>query len=337
MAHSVSLSASLRGVLKLLKCFALYLLIRATADSRPSLTGILTGCMIGLALVAGDGVWQVVTGQDLFYHRQPDYALDGQVERALATFHHPASFAIHLATFAPLLCAWGLLGPRRWRAPCLGACGVVAAAVLLARSRGGLLAFLCALVVLAWWLRRWTPLLVALITAGVQAATVPPAVKAWATTMPTLLEQLTQPDRLSYWQAAINMVSAHPFLGVGINTFVKAYPFYRVAGDPFAEIGPYAHNQYLHLAAELGWPGLAVFVVLVALVLLAVRRRLAARAAAPYEAFVSAGLGAGLVGYLVDGLFESSLFYARGSITFWFLVGLIMATDALGSRAAPPP
>jgi O-antigen ligase len=130
------------------------------------------------------------------------------------------------------------------------------------------------------------------------------------------------------------MVKAHPLIGVGTNTFARAYPSYHIAGDPFIDIGPYAHNQYLHLAAELGWVGVAVFSILLVGVFLAIRRCLAARASAPYEAIVSAGLGAGLIGFLVVGLFESSLFHARGPMRFWFLVGLIMAVDAIRTRGA---
>jgi hypothetical protein len=69
-------------------------------------------------------------------------------------------------------------------------------------------------------------------------------------------------------------------------------------------------------------------------VFLAIRRCLAARAAAPFEAIVNAGLGAGLVGFLAVGLFESSLFHARGPMRFWLLVGLIMAVDAIRARGA---
>lgn len=332
--NSIDLGSSLRGLQKLLKYFALYLLVYQTVDSQRSLTGVLKGCVVGMALVVGDGLWQAIFGYDLIYHRPPSYALGGAVERIEATFHHPGSLGSHLATFAPLIVTLGLLGSRRWRWPLLGVCGLTTAVVMLGRSRSGLLAFVCGLVLVAYWLRQWAPLVLAAMTAGVAAITIPPAVKAWAATQPTFFYQLAEPDRLAYWQAAINMVKAHPLIGVGTNTFAKAYPSYRIAGDPFTDIGPYAHNQYLHLAAELGWSGVAVFSILLVVVFLAIRRGLAAKASAPVAAMVSAGLGAGLVGFLIVGLFESSLFHARGPMRFWFLVGLIMAVDAIRARGA---
>lgn len=331
--NSIDLEASLRGLQKLLKYFALYLLVYDTVDSRRSLTGVLKGCVVGMAVVVGDGLWQAIFGYDLIYHRSPSYTLGGVVERIEATFHHPGSLGGYLATFVPLLVTLGLLGSRRWRWPLLGVCGLTATVVVLNRSRSGLLAFVCGLVLVAFWLRQWAPLVLAAVTAGVEVLTIPLAVKAWAATQPTFLHQLADPDRLTYWQAAINMVKAHLFIGVGTNTFAKAYSSYRIAGDPFTDIGPYAHNQYLHLAAELGWVGVTVFSILLVVVFLAIRRCLAARASAPFEAMISAGLGAGLIGFLIVGLFESSLFHARAPMRFWFLIGLIMAVDAIRARA----
>ncbi|MDP3703939.1 MAG: hypothetical protein Q8R78_06085, partial [Candidatus Omnitrophota bacterium] len=64
----------------------------------------------------------------------------------------------------------------------------------------------------------------------------------------------------------------------------------------------------------------------------ALARGLAERSRAPFESAISAGLGAGLIGYLFVGGFESSIFHARGSLIFWFLTGLIMATTSVASR-----
>ena len=330
MQNSVDLWASLKGLQKLFKAFGLYLVVLDTADSPRALRRVLVGVLVGLAVVVGDGLWQAVAGRDLIYGKPPAWTI-GSVERVIATFDHPASLSIHLVSFCPVLLALGLRGERRWRWPILGVVGLTSVVMVLARTRGGFLAFLLALILLSYWLRHWGPVALAAATIGLQAATMPPTVKAWAASMPSLWDQLTQPDRPIIWQTALNMVKAHPFIGVGVNTFVKAYPSYLAPGDPFGNtgIGPYAHNQYLHLAAELGWPGLALLGVLLVLIVLVVRRTLAARREHPMEAAMSAGLAAGLVGYLVIGLFESSLFYSRGGGTFWFVVGLIVATEAL--------
>jgi O-antigen ligase len=222
-----------------------------------------------------------------------------------------------------------------WR-PTLFALSIAAtAALLLARARGGFLAFVVSLPLLGVWLRHWIPPALAVLAAALQALTMPPAVKAWSATMPTLLHQLTEPDRLMYWTVALEMIKDHPIIGVGVNSFVKAYPRYEQAFGQFPDIGPYAHNQYLHLTAECGVLGLAVFLGVLVCVFSALARRLSQRTVAPFEAVVAAGLGAGLVAYLINGVLESSLFYSRGAPIFWLVVGLLMATDAIVLKAAP--
>jgi putative inorganic carbon (HCO3(-)) transporter len=332
LANSVDVSASLQGLRKLLKYFALYLLVVETASSPRALRWILRGVIVGLSLTVLDALWQWFAGTDLLGNPLGD-ALDGAVQRVQATFHHPGGLSIYLVSFAPLLVALGIRGNSEWRLPLMSLVMLTIVVVVLNRSRAGFLAFLLALIFVGWWLRRWLPVVLAGATGMLQAMTVPPAVKAWAATMPSLFEQLAQPDRPLYWQAAINMVTAHPIIGVGANTFVKVYPAFCLPGDPAARVSPYAHNQYLHLAAELGLLGALIFGAVLVVVFRALRGGLERRSRAPKGAAISAGLGAGLVGYLFVGLFESSLFHARDSLIFWFLVGLIMAAASTPRRA----
>ncbi len=337
MVNTVDVGASLDGLRKLLKNFAWFLVVIDTVNSPAMLQRVLKACVIGLAIPVVDGLWQGAFDRDLLRGFSPSYALNGAVERIQASFHHPGSLGSHLATFAPLAVVAALRGPARWRRPLWLLFALTAVAVVLTRSRGSVLALLGGLLILGYWLRHWAPAALGAVTALAEAATAPPAVKAWAATMPTIFHQLAEPDRFSYWQAALNMITAHPVIGVGANTFVKAYPAYRVAGDPFTEIGPYAHNLYLHQAAELGLLGLAVLGLFLGAVWMAITKRVAAKRQAPTEALVNAGLGAGMVGYLIAGLFESSLFHARGSVRFWFLAALILAVDRIGTLTAATP
>lgn len=61
-------------------------------------------------------------------------------------------------------------------------------------------------------------------------------------------------ERLAHWQAAINMITAHPFLGVGFGNYATAYPNYQLINwnEPLG----HAHNYYLNIFAEVGIIGL---------------------------------------------------------------------------------
>ena len=328
MHNSVDISTSIKGIVKLLKYSGLYFLVCSTVNSRKALQGVLRGCLIGLLLVCADGIWQVIFGKDLLYGRALDTALN-TVRRVVATFNHPDDMSIYIVGVCPIALALALRTTHRRRLY-LGSLSVLATVVmLLSWTRGGLLALVGEMLVLAFWLRSWAPIALAASATAAVALTVDRAVTAWAARMPTLLHLLAEPDRLSYWQAALNMIRKHPFIGIGVNTFARTYPIYRIPGDNFSQVGPYAHNQYLHLAAEIGLIGFGVFLFLLGRVFWTGKRHMADRSQATFEAVTLSGLLAGLVGFLILGLVESSLFYLQGATLFWLLVGLVMATNKL--------
>ncbi len=61
-------------------------------------------------------------------------------------------------------------------------------------------------------------------------------------------------ERLAHWQAAINMITVHPFLGVGFGNYATVYPNYQLINwnEPLG----HAHNYYLNIFAEAGIIGL---------------------------------------------------------------------------------
>jgi O-antigen ligase len=67
-------------------------------------------------------------------------------------------------------------------------------------------------------------------------------------------------ERLAHWQAAVNMATEHPYLGVGFGNYEVAYPSYRLLNWKFP-LG-HAHNYYLNVLAETGIIGLTAYVVL---------------------------------------------------------------------------
>jgi O-antigen ligase len=87
--------------------------------------------------------------------------------------------------------------------------------------------------------------------------------------------------RLDGWRAASWMLEQHPLSGVGVGAFGPAYSPARLAlldrGVRFYERHVFAsfdsaHSEPLHVAAELGWPGLAALAWAALLVAGAVRR-----------------------------------------------------------------
>lgn len=67
-------------------------------------------------------------------------------------------------------------------------------------------------------------------------------------------------ERFAHWQAALNMATAHPFLGVGLGNYEVAYPDYRLLNWDLA-LG-HAHNYYLNVLGETGIIGLVAYLTL---------------------------------------------------------------------------
>jgi len=67
-------------------------------------------------------------------------------------------------------------------------------------------------------------------------------------------------ERAAHWQAASNMVEAHPWFGVGMGNYQVVYPQYRLVNWK-SPLG-HAHNVYLNVAAETGLLGLGAYVFL---------------------------------------------------------------------------
>ncbi len=68
--------------------------------------------------------------------------------------------------------------------------------------------------------------------------------------------------RIDVWISSFKMVAAQPLFGFGPGTFAAVYPYYRPSGY-WNTLNPFAHNEFLQVAAECGLP--ALFLVLLLL------------------------------------------------------------------------
>ncbi len=73
-------------------------------------------------------------------------------------------------------------------------------------------------------------------------------------------ENFANVERLAHWQAAVNMITAHPWFGIGFGNYENAYSQYNFLNWQIA-LG-HAHNYYLNVFAEAGIIGLIAYVAL---------------------------------------------------------------------------
>jgi putative inorganic carbon (hco3(-)) transporter len=139
--------------------------------------------------------------------------------------------------------------------------------------------------------------------------------------------------RLEIWSRAIFAILDFPLTGIGIGTFesvvTRVYPF---AGGAFASFPPDAHNALLQEALDFGVPGLILFAAVMAIALRSLARSIKSTAAGEAPRFLVAGLAGAFVGFLVHGLTDTIAFGAPYNVALWFLLALIMRSEA---RTAP--
>jgi len=222
------------------------------------------------------------------------------------------------------------------RALSLGAAVIGLVALLATFSRGGLVAMAAVLVVGVFYAGRWRPAVVAftLVAVVIGAIYVGSASSGAA-------ERLTSggtSGRTDIWTVGWRMVEANPLVGVGSGNYRAAAPGYllypgTIRRDDFIIDVPYAaHNIYLHVLAEMGVVGLALFLAVMGLCIGAANRAVALfrRDGRRSLELMGRALVVAILGTLVADFFVSEQYNKQ----LWILLAMGPALLAI-ARGAP--
>jgi putative inorganic carbon (hco3(-)) transporter len=152
-------------------------------------------------------------------------------------------------------------------------------ALIMSWSRGAWLGFAAGVVVLIffWPRQRWQGVLVTAVVGVLvlglwQANLLPPAITNRLTSfagdfqlgdvrgVPINDTNYAVLERLAFWQTAIRMAEAEPWLGVGLGNYTAVYDKYALINWT-TSLG-HAHNYYLNQLAETGFFGLLAYLLL---------------------------------------------------------------------------
>jgi O-antigen ligase len=124
---------------------------------------------------------------------------------------------------------------------------------------------------------------------------------------------------------AMEMIIAHPILGIGINNYTtvgKGFSFFYIYETAF-NLPPVVHNIYLLIASEIGLPGLFFFVWFIVLVFRQGLRGLRV-ISDELTSLLLCGFTAGLFGYLLSDMWGLSLRKLEIGYLFWWHAGMIV-------------
>jgi len=278
-------------------------------------------------------------------------------------FAESSGLAVHLVASLPLIGAMFFMTRHWWSRGMVLMIGALAVnTIVMTRTRNAIVGIAAMCVVAAFSLPRkyrakgWAAIVLGILLAAQLAD------PTWWKRMATVSaysEDTAITDRIACWRAALEMTGDYP-LGVGIGNFHQVVREY-IPGLAYTRS---AHNTFVACLAELGIPGLIVFLAIIGVALhrlTLIRRRancfepmlpieVAQRQMHFHLGWHAMAMRTALIGYLACGLFTTRL-YTEG---FWILVGLACcldnvaagifaqtdrqdATDALTSASPVPP
>jgi len=251
-------SLGIREWLRLATFLALYLLTVNLADLAWKRRFLVTMILVGLAVPAVVGFYQLLTGDT--YHD-----IYG-IRRISGTFVHPNPFGLYLATMTTVLL--GLLRDVqgiRQRLLVIAVLGLAVTLLVFTYSRSALAVLLAAVLGLALTGSAKQRLLV---LTGLALAAIPTApLLAWRF-MDLFTASAMTPEtnslawRLLNYRRLLDAFAESPLVGHGLKTISLANPTKSVSLEGHT-IGFASHNELLRVLVEQGLVGLVAYVVLV--------------------------------------------------------------------------
>jgi putative inorganic carbon (HCO3(-)) transporter len=245
------------------------------------------------------------------------------VGRALAI---AATLAIFLPATDPLL--------RRWRWAYALLCVPLGLGMIFSFARGAWVGVVAALVIVAVVARVWR-ILYPII--GVTILSIPVFLVLFRgaeriTSLFTLSEG-TNLSRLVIWTAALRVIRAHPFAGIGLDQFLYQDASFGIPNTRFQTVS-HPHNFILDTWLRLGIWGLILLLITIGVYFVSAVRAYRGREGTVLGALILA-LIAGMADHVVHGLFDMAYFTQDLALTFWMLLGLLGAV-LLWGRDRPP-
>jgi len=306
-----------------LKTLAIFVLLANVVTTRRRLALVAWALSLMAVPLAAFGVREYLSGR---------FIDGGPVKRILSyeapLTQNPNDLALMLNLILPLTVALFLL--HRHAAVRLGlllVIALVAVAVMMTFSRAGFLTLATIFVMYVLKLLRRPGRGWALAVFVVVLACLPLLPSSYVERLGTITNIEADPtgsaqERWNDTLATLRLVSRNPLVGAGIGMNILALNDLR--GPIWKEV----HNVYLEYAADLGLPGLVLFLSLMVLCLRAtveVQRRTAGEPDQRDLFLLAEGLQTGLVAFAVAAVFHPVAYHYY----FYYIAGL-----ALGARAA---
>ncbi|HST20029.1 MAG TPA: O-antigen ligase family protein [Blastocatellia bacterium] len=304
------------------KVVSIFILIINLIDSRERLRSLMKlvvvcGTIVALGTVKSYFAGELVT----------DAAKSLERAAGQGFFANPNELAMALNLLLPFAVVFGLTSKGMKRLAYFACAGILSFGVVVSFSRGGFLGLVALGGVIMWKAgrgKRATTVLAGLVLCCAFVVAMP---SGYSDRLFTILhtqndQTRSAQERQELFARAVEVIMYHPVIGVGVGNF-----------GIYSLKDKVAHNAYLEIAAELGVVGFIAYMVLIFAplrTLKRIERETYNTRAGPHgwnerereTYFLSIGLQAVLVAYMVCSFFQSSQY-------FWYLYYIVAYTVSL--------
>ena len=300
----------------------LYYLVVNNVQSMEQLKRLVITVLVSSGLVVAYGFYQYIHGVDISAFEWVDGEQFPDLKmRVFSTLHNPNLLASFLVVMMAIAGGLGLHTNRfRDKAVYFGLVLALGTCLVLTYSRGAWLSVLAVISLYGFLYNKRLLWLLILLPIGIMAGHEVVMERLMSIANPT---DTSATLRIALWESTLAMIAHNPFLGIGWGAYSMVYPEYDFfVLDAGTKIF-HAHNMYLHIAAEIGIPGLLAFLGLICGHAV-VAFRLAASARNRWTGGLMMGVLAALLGIAVSGFTDYTMFSTQMSMLFWLLNAMVM-------------
>ncbi len=345
--YSPNLKETMEGMTKLLKWMLLFYAISDSIRTKSQLSWVIGMWIVSAFLVSLDGLYQYAFGHDLIRHMSIQYFNPG-INRIRATYNHATLLAAYLDPILAMFFVLAIFNKRdfckeatmsfetrfatvspghgglfTWYVIFLLIGVVVATCFLLTWTRIAVISVLLSFLAICFVKRNWIIPGILFMTFSVGYFFLPEKITTWIHSQGNLVQLLFNDDRVWQWKAGINMIKAHPWIGVGVNTFTDQYKNYKIPEDLFDTY--YASNSYIQMGAEIGLVALgALFVFIFWLLYRSLKAYFWMKD--PGIKNIYLGFWGALLIYFFHGFRDCNLYFSKIAPLFGMLTGCLAAS-----------
>lgn len=139
--------------------------------------------------------------------------------------------------------------------------------------------------------------------------------------------------RFALWESTFAMIRDNPLTGIGWGAYRFVYPHYDFFINNPDVIIYHAHNMYFNIAAELGIPGLLIFMLLLLVHFYFAFNVMKSKTSVGKKA-LAIGLCCSFIGIIVGGITDHTLFNMELASIYWLICALSFSLWKMNKKQA---